>query len=206
MSFHAVERLVPAAGTRVVVETDAPFAELRRRFEEIVPATDPDLGERLAAGALDWAAFSRAASSLYGLRRFGTDEVGDTMRRAGGAAASVAYLLGDHELHARLFRHDPATVIAVPFRAELHAGRGGAVFSFEQPGPCSRRSGSTRSPRSASSSTGGSAMCSKRSSCRGRRCCGGDERGARARRRQSAAVASAASSVNAAAAPPALTR
>ncbi|MEE1622214.1 hypothetical protein ACQ3I4_10690 [Zafaria sp. Z1313] len=69
---------------RIVVVSSLPFAALRARFEELVPALDLAGAEDDAGAGLAWEALRGGAEwpAEYGLLRFGAEDPGAVLRPA----------------------------------------------------------------------------------------------------------------------------
>jgi hypothetical protein len=136
MSYDATERIVPHPVNRIELVTNAPFAQLRTRFEAEVPEVDPADMADLVAGDASWEDFVRglAYAAPNGFVRLWSEDPTAIMRFAGSEAASAAYLIGDYAIAARVFRYDPAAMLYVPLRVELHSDRTGrTVLAVDQP-------------------------------------------------------------------------
>ncbi len=136
MAYRASERLVPVAVTRIELDAEVPFATLRRALEAEVPPLDEEARDRLLAEGAPWTRLARdlAGPGLHRLVRFWSDDPTPLMRAGGADIPSASYLLGDYATTARMFRHDPATLLYTPFRLELHArGTDRTIVSADQP-------------------------------------------------------------------------
>ncbi|MFI9383326.1 DUF302 domain-containing protein [Kutzneria sp. NPDC052558] len=111
---------------RVVHRLDVPsgqsYAELRQRFEEAVPAYDVQLFAGLVADRVEWSAIVEATDRLatYGFLRYWTVEAGPVMSLAGNTLACVSYLVGNHTIAQRMYRHDPGVMLYAPLRVAIH--------------------------------------------------------------------------------------
>jgi hypothetical protein len=66
--------------------------------------------------------------------RFWGIDVGATMQLAGDPGLSAAYLMGNHTIAERMYRHDPAVMLYAPLRTTIHQDRqGNTLFSIDQP-------------------------------------------------------------------------
>jgi hypothetical protein len=132
-------------GQRVRLVTGVRFDVLVDAFELAVPElSDADALARLAEAG-DWTGFVRelAWESPSGFFRVWSSRPGELMRRAGSAVSSVVWLIANHGIAARLFRHDPAAMLYSPLRIEAHALSGtsasaepaasGTLVSFDVP-------------------------------------------------------------------------
>ena len=125
-----------ATATRMVrrlsVPLGLPYAEAIRRFEDLLPVVDLDRFRALE----NWDDVVRLAgrTAPLGLMRFWTLDIPSLM--VGGRALSdcTEYLVGNHVIAERMYRHDPVAMMYAPLRFLIHADpSGAAVCVFEQP-------------------------------------------------------------------------
>ncbi|AYG05050.1 hypothetical protein [Gryllotalpicola protaetiae] len=147
MSYEVDERVTEYAARRVELVTNAHFEALAAAFESAVPElTDAAALDRLAEDG-DWQAFTRrlAWESPSGFVRVWSSRPGELMNAAGSGRPSGVWLIVNHAIGARLFRHDPATVLYSPVRVEAHAAAGaGTVLAFDVPGARLRSFGTNK--------------------------------------------------------------
>jgi len=118
---------------RLTIDVDAPFDEVRARYEEAVPAYD--LATRLAQ-LPNWDAVIDDVDQAapYGFLRYGTIDASPVFAIAGHKARSVIYLMGNHTIAETMYRHDPSIMLYAPLRLCLYEDRGGgAHLSIDQP-------------------------------------------------------------------------
>ena len=118
------------------IDTQAPFAEFRARYEAAVPAVDLERMARLRAEHASWDAVlaDAAESAPHGFLRFWSTDVGDLMRLAGHEGSCATYLMGNHTIAERMYRHDPAVMLYAPLRTTIHEDRQGATrFAIDRP-------------------------------------------------------------------------
>lgn len=136
MSYEASERIADYQARRVELTTNARWEALVAAFESAVPElTDAAALARLTEDG-DWQAFTRglAWESPSGFVRIWSSRPSELLSAAGSSTPSAVWLIVNHAIGARLFRHDPATVLYSPLRIEAHAARtAGTVLSFEVP-------------------------------------------------------------------------
>ena len=136
MSYDADERVTEYAAQRVELVTNARFEALVSAFENAVPElTDAAALSRLADDG-DWQSFARglAWESPSGFVRTWSSHPGELMSAAGSGRPSAVWLIANHAIGARLFRHDPATALYSPLRVEAHAAAtAGTVLAFDVP-------------------------------------------------------------------------
>jgi hypothetical protein len=125
---HEVHRLAIAVGTR--------FNDFRNRYEQSVPSLD---GERLAAfvrDGADWDAVLRAApeNAPHGFMRYWTLDAGSVFQLAGDSPHCSSYLMGNHTIAERMYRHDGGIMLYAPLRTAIHEDADGTTwFSVDQP-------------------------------------------------------------------------
>jgi hypothetical protein len=118
------------------IDTEASFEDFRARYEAAVPVLDPDRMARLRAEQADWCTVLAAAAedAPHGFMRFWSTDVGVLMRLAGNPGSCAAYLMGNHTIAERMYRHDPAVMLYAPLRTTIHEDRQGVTrFSIDQP-------------------------------------------------------------------------
>jgi hypothetical protein len=136
MALPASERIVPIAVNRIELEAAVAFGTLRRAFEAEVPPVDAAHVRDLLAQGAEWRRLTleTAGPGIHRFVRFWTDHPTPVMRVGGADIPSAVYLIGDYATAARMFRHDPGTLLYTPLRVELHATRsGGTALSVDQP-------------------------------------------------------------------------
>ena len=125
---HEVRRLTIAVG--------APFEEFRARYEDAVPPLDAARREALQAAGADWQAILDAAAenAPHGFMIYWSSDVGSLMRLAGSTRRCVEYLMGNHTIAERMYRHDPAVMLYAPLRTAIYDdAEGTAWFAIDQP-------------------------------------------------------------------------
>ncbi|SNQ48241.1 conserved hypothetical protein [Frankia canadensis] len=121
---------------RLSVATGLSYDETVRRFEEAVPTLDETRFAALAAGRPSWDEV-RAATAPHATTdflRYWRGDFGWMLRAAGDEGRCVEYLMGNHVIAERMFRHDPGVLLHAPLRVTIHTDRQGATrFSVDQP-------------------------------------------------------------------------
>ena len=136
MSYDANESSADYRAKRVRLTVSVRFEPLVDAFEQAVPALpDADALARLTEDR-DWSEFVRGLQweSPSGFVCVWSSRPGDLMRYAGSAVPSIVWLIVNHGIAARLFRHDPGTMLYSPIRFEAHASsRDETIVSFDVP-------------------------------------------------------------------------
>jgi hypothetical protein len=109
--------------TRLVVAVDRELEEFRARYELEVPIVDEDAVAGWIAGGESWETVvaDTAAAAPHGFLRYFGSDVTPVMRLAGNQARCVHYLMGNHTIAERMYRHDPAVMIYAPLRLALYS-------------------------------------------------------------------------------------
>jgi hypothetical protein len=131
-TFDAVAHEV----VRWSIDTGTSFEDFRARYETAVPELDHDRMARLRAERASWDTVLAVAAenAPHGFMRFWSTDVGDLMRLAGDQGACAAYLMGNHTIAERMYRHDPAVMLYAPLRTTIHQDRHGVTrFSLDRP-------------------------------------------------------------------------
>jgi Domain of unknown function DUF302 len=101
-----------------------------------VPSLDTERFEALVRESADWDTVLRAAAdnAPHDFIRYWTIDAGALMRLAGDSPRCASYLMGNHTIAERMYRHDPAIMLYAPLRTAIHEDADGAVwFSVDQP-------------------------------------------------------------------------
>jgi hypothetical protein len=125
---HEVRRLAIAVGPA--------FDDFRDRYEETVPLLDAERFAALVREGADWDSVLRAAAenAPHDFIRYWTIDAGSLMRLAGDSPRCASYLMGNHTIAERMYRHDPAIMLYAPLRTAIHADADGTTwFSVDQP-------------------------------------------------------------------------
>jgi uncharacterized protein (DUF302 family) len=101
-------------------------------FERVVPPIDPQRFQALQSWE-DNLALSATFAPL-GLMRFGSIDIGAYMRTSGADRPGIEYLLGNHTIAERMYRHEPAAMLYAPLRLFIYADDAGqGVLVMDQP-------------------------------------------------------------------------
>lgn len=117
---------------RLAVPLHTPYAEAVRKFEEIVPAIDAPRFMKLASWAEAEALVEHEAP--FGLMRYWTADIPAFMVGDAKVWECSEYLMGNHVIAERMYRHDPSVMLHAPLRVVIRADdAGAAVFVIDQP-------------------------------------------------------------------------
>ncbi|WP_326556291.1 DUF302 domain-containing protein [Micromonospora sp. NBC_01796] len=121
---------------RLAIAVDAPFDDFRRRYEEAVPVFDPAAFKPLYDRKADWSEWVEVThrAAPHDFLRYWQIDAQPMMGVAGDPADCVQYLMGNHTVAERMFRHDPTVFLYVPLRVSISDdGSTGTWFSIDQP-------------------------------------------------------------------------
>jgi hypothetical protein len=126
--FYEVLRLTIAVGTD--------FDDFRDRYEQSVPSLDSDRLATLLHEGADWDTVLRVTpeNAPHGFIRYWTFDAGSVMRLAGDSPYCTTYLMGNHTIAERMYRHDPGIMLYAPLRTTIHEDVDGTTwFSVDKP-------------------------------------------------------------------------
>ncbi|MBE1604344.1 hypothetical protein [Actinopolymorpha pittospori] len=126
----------PATSTytarRLTVPLNRPYDDAVRTFERLVPAADAASFFKLDT----WDAVVRLMSeeAPHGFLRYQSLDISPFMATSGAAGECVVYLMGNHVIAERMYRHDHSVMLYAPLHLLIHADASGqAVFVIDQP-------------------------------------------------------------------------
>ncbi|MEU3185449.1 DUF302 domain-containing protein [Streptomyces sp. NPDC006923] len=122
--------------TRLRIVIDSPFEEFRSRFERAVPPLDIKRVTGLVERRATWEEMKSAiaANAPHTFMIYAAVDVKPLMAPAGHERPYVEYLMGNHVIAERMFRHDPAVLLYAPLRVALYEDADAhTVFALDQP-------------------------------------------------------------------------
>jgi len=136
VTYDATEETTDYQATRVRMHANTRFEAFVAALEQAVPElSQADAVARLAEDG-DWSGFTRGLQweAPSGFVRVWSWSPSELMRHAGNSTPSALWLIVNHAIGARLFRHDPAAMLYSPLRVEAHAAPdAGTIVSFDVP-------------------------------------------------------------------------
>jgi hypothetical protein len=127
---------VPHEVVRWSIDTGTSFEDFRARYEAAVPVLDADRMAQLRAERANWDTVLAAAeeNAPHGFLRFWGTYVHEVMQLAGHSGSCATYLMGNHTIAERMYRHDPAVMLYAPLRTTIHVDCQGVTrFSIDRP-------------------------------------------------------------------------
>ena len=132
----AVTTTTDHLATRLDVSTSVPFENFCEALEVAAPRfqrgpIDDIVGR---GGSWDEVLAAVAKNAPHGLMIFFSLDATALMAPAGHHTRATAYLIGNHTIAERMFRHDPLALLYAPLRMLVHGDEAGnAVLSLDQP-------------------------------------------------------------------------
>lgn len=117
---------------RLAVPLRRPYAETIARFEELVPAVDYARFMALTEWAQVQALVQQVAP--LGFMRYWTSDIPAMMVGDARGGECSEYLMGNHVVAERMYRHDPSVMLYAPLRVVIRADDASeGVFVIDQP-------------------------------------------------------------------------
>jgi hypothetical protein len=130
----------PIAGshqvTRLSFDTGQPYEDFRRRYEAVVPTITAQQLADYAEHKTPWDEVLAEAARLapYGFLIYWRTDMTPVMSLAGDPVRSTAYLMGNHTIAERMYRHNAAVMLYAPLRTMIIGDESGqARFVLDQP-------------------------------------------------------------------------
>ncbi|MEN4474922.1 hypothetical protein [Mycolicibacterium cosmeticum] len=116
---------------RLLVALPDDFDQARRRYEALVPTVD--LAAFARAGNWDAVLAEAKAQAPHGFLIYHRADVPPAMAGSGSNWPATEYLMGNHTIAERMYRHDPGVMLHAPLRTLLYDGGQGPVLAVDQP-------------------------------------------------------------------------
>jgi Domain of unknown function DUF302 len=117
---------------RLVVALPAPYDEAREQYENLVPTADSARFYQMAS----WQATLELAeiNAPHGFMRYYRSDVTALMASSPSFWKVTQYLMGNHTIAERMFRHEPSVMLHAPLRTLLYADPDGDTkLAVDQP-------------------------------------------------------------------------
>lgn len=129
-------RAVSRSVTRLEVATEQDYEELRTRYEEAVPPLDAARTFALAQEEAPWSRVLELAAenAPHEFMIYWKFDAQPLLGLAGDHARCTEYLMGNHTIAERMFRHDAGALLHAPLRTTIHEDPEGRVrFAIDRP-------------------------------------------------------------------------
>jgi Domain of unknown function DUF302 len=117
---------------RLLVALPEPYDQAREHYETLVPEVDFERFFQMAS----WQATLELAeiNAPHGFLRYYRSDVTAVMASSPSFWKATQYLMGNHTIAERMFRHDPSVMLHAPLRTLLYANADGDTkFAVDQP-------------------------------------------------------------------------
>jgi uncharacterized protein (DUF302 family) len=118
------------------LETDKPFEEVARAFEQQLGRFDPDVARRqIAGGDVEQASATIAAmAGPSGFMLFGTQDHGALLRLAGIQGKAIQYVVGNPLFALQMTQHDVRAGLYAPLRVLIYENEAGKTcVEYDRP-------------------------------------------------------------------------
>ena len=117
---------------RLVVPLPQPYDAARERYETLVPEVDLARFYQMAS----WNATLELAeiNAPHGFMRYYRSDITAAMAGSPSLWKATQYLMGNHTIAERMFRHEPSVMLHAPLRTLVYAdANGDTQFAVDQP-------------------------------------------------------------------------
>jgi len=114
----------------------ADLSDFQHRYEQAVPLLPATEVDAMVERGASWTEMLDYIDSVAanGFLIYWRSDIHRVMRLAGDTARCFAYLIGNHTIAERMFRHDPRAMLYAPLRTAIWEHTDGtAWFSIDQP-------------------------------------------------------------------------
>lgn len=121
---------------RMTVDVPASLQEFRQRYEQAVPPAPMEQVDSLVARSAPWSEMAELIDKAAprGFIIYWRLDMHPVMGLAGDAAKGISYLMGNHILAERMYRHQPAVMLYAPLHTMIwQSPDGGTHFTFDRP-------------------------------------------------------------------------
>jgi Domain of unknown function DUF302 len=132
---------------RLTIQIDESFDGFRNRYEQAVPVLQSERFDSLVERGVDWQTIldATAENTPHHFIRYWSHDFTSLMSLAGDRGRCVEYLMGNHTIAERMYRHNPAILLYAPLRTAIVEDASGTTwFTVDQP---STRFGSFNTPQ-----------------------------------------------------------
>jgi Domain of unknown function DUF302 len=122
--------------TRLTIHIDDSFDGFRNRYERAVPVFQSERFDALVEAGVDWQTVLKATveNAPHHFIVYWSHDFTSLMRLAGDRGRCVEYLMGNHTIAEKMYRHNPAILLYAPLRTAIVEDADGATwFTVDQP-------------------------------------------------------------------------
>jgi hypothetical protein len=133
---HPAVRAPSRPVTRLEVAVDEGYEQFRARYERAVPPLDYERTFDLVAQQAPWSAVIdlAEANGPLGFMIYWKFDAQPLFGLAGNRARCTEYLMGNHTIAERMYRHDAGALLYAPLRTTIHESPSGeTLFAIDRP-------------------------------------------------------------------------
>lgn len=116
---------------RLLISLPDDYEQARTRYEALVPAVD--MAAFAATSTWDEVLAEAKAQAPHGFLRYFRIDIAPTMLGSAATWPATQYLMGNHTIAERMYRHDPGIMLHAPLRTLLYESPDGTVLAVDQP-------------------------------------------------------------------------
>ncbi|AWT55328.1 MULTISPECIES: DUF302 domain-containing protein [Mycolicibacterium] len=116
---------------RLLITLPDGYEQTQLNYETLVPAVD--LVPFGRAGSWTDVLDEMRSQAPHGFVRYFSSDVASAMALSGSNRPASIYLMGNHTIAERMYRHDPSVMLHAPLRTLIYYGPHGTVFAVDQP-------------------------------------------------------------------------
>ena len=127
---------VPHQAARLIFDAGQPYEKFRGRYEAVVPMLDPRLPGERAGRHARWPDIVPEAelSSQHGFVLYWRADMTALMTEEGELRPCTGYLMGNHAIAEKIYRHDPSVLLYAPLRTLIYIDTDDRTrFAVDQP-------------------------------------------------------------------------
>jgi hypothetical protein len=120
----------------LTIDVGSPAPDFRSSYEEAVPPVPSDRVNELVTQQSPWHEMRELIDSVapFGFVIYGMIDAEPVMHLAGDEGSCVTYLMGNHTIAERMFRHEPSVMLYAPLHTAIWgASNGMGHFTFDRP-------------------------------------------------------------------------
>src|ERR1700733_8637977 len=121
---------------RLTIQIDDSFDGFRTRYERAVPVFQSERFDSLIERGVDWQTILEATAdnAPHDFILYWSHDFTGLMRLAGDRGRCVEYLMGNHAIAQRMYRHNPAILLYAPLRTAIFEDADERTwFTLDQP-------------------------------------------------------------------------
>ncbi|MDX2702778.1 hypothetical protein PV350_07920 [Streptomyces sp. PA03-6a] len=133
---HPATHALPRSVTRLEIPVGEDYEDFRARYEQAVPPLDYQRTFELVAARATWSAVRDLVdeNAPLGFMIYWKFDAQPLFGVAGNQARCTEYLMGNHIIAERMYRHDAGALMYAPLRTTVHESPSGeALFAIDRP-------------------------------------------------------------------------